>query len=78
MTARREAPRGPASDLIVAMRERAATLSAAHRQVAATMLEDPEFALHASVDVLARRANVSPPTITRFCRSLGCAGLREF
>jgi len=78
VTARRESPRSPASDLIVAMRERAATLSAAQRQVAAAMLEDPEFALHASVDVLARRANVSPPTITRFCRSLGCAGLREF
>lgn len=42
------------------------------------MLEDPEFALHASVDVLARRAKVSPPTITRFCRTLGCSGLREF
>ena len=24
------------------------------------------------------RAGVSPPTITRFCRALGCAGLREF
>ena len=52
-----------------------ASLSLAHQQVAAVMLEDPEFALHASVDVLARRAKVSPPTITRFCRTLGCAGL---
>jgi RpiR family carbohydrate utilization transcriptional regulator len=78
MTARRDTPRGPAADLIVAMRERAATLSLAHQQVAAAMLEDPEFALHANVDALARRANVSPPTITRFCRALGCAGLREF
>ena len=42
------------------------------------MLEDPEFALHANVDALARRAKVSPPTITRFCRALGCSGLREF
>ena len=78
MTGRRDTPRSPAADLIVAMRERAATLSLAHQRVAATMLEDPEFALHASVDVLARRAKVSPPTITRFCRTLGCAGLREF
>jgi RpiR family carbohydrate utilization transcriptional regulator len=69
--------RSPA-DLLAAMRERAPTLSLAQRQVAAAMLEDPEFALHANVDVLARRANVSPPTITRFCRALGCAGLREF
>lgn len=78
MTGRRDTPRGPASDLIVAMREGAASLSSAHQQVAAVMLEDPEFALHASVDVLARRAKVSPPTITRFCRTLGCSGLREF
>src|SRR5436190_20520782 len=78
MTGRRDTSRIPASDLIVAMRERAATLSLAHQRVAATMLEDPEFALHASVDVLARRAKVSPPTITRFCRTLGCSGLREF
>ena len=78
MTGRRDALRGPAPDLIVAMREQAATLSPGHQQVAATMLEDPEFALHANVDALARRAKVSPPTITRFCRALGCAGLREF
>jgi RpiR family carbohydrate utilization transcriptional regulator len=78
MKARREGSRAAGPDLIVAMRERSSTLSSAHRQVAAVMLEDPEFALHASVEVLARRANVSPPTITRFCRTLGCAGLREF
>ena len=42
------------------------------------MLHDPEFALHANVDALARRAAVSPPTITRFCRALGHTGLREF
>jgi RpiR family carbohydrate utilization transcriptional regulator len=78
MKARRDAARTAGPDLIVAMRERAATLSSAHRQVAELILEDPEFALHASVEVLARRANVSPPTITRFCRTLGCAGLREF
>jgi RpiR family carbohydrate utilization transcriptional regulator len=60
------------------MRERSASLSQAQRQVAAAMLDDPEFALRANVDALARRAAVSPPTITRFCRSLGCSGLREF
>src|SRR5690349_30131 len=47
---RRDAVRAPASDLIVAMRERAGALSTAHQQVAAVMLEDPEFALHASVE----------------------------
>ena len=78
MTQRRDPPRTVGGDLLVAMRERARALSPAHRQVAAAMLEDPEFALRANVDALARRAGVSPPTIIRFCRALGCAGLREF
>ena len=67
----RRRPRSP-------VRERAATLSLAQQQVAAAMLDDPEFALHANVDALARRAKVSPPTIIRFCRALGFAGLRDF
>ena len=74
----RSASRPPVSDLLVAMRESSASLSQAQRQVAAAMLDDPEFALRANVDALARRAGVSPPTITRFCRALGYAGLREF
>lgn len=77
MTQRRDTARASA-DLVVTMRERAESLSPAHRQVAAAMLEDPESVLRASVEALARRAGVSPPTIIRFCRELGCAGLREF
>ena len=77
MTQRRDTARASA-DLVVTMRERAESLSPAHRQVAAAMLEDPEAVLRASVEALARRAGVSPPTIIRFCRELGCAGLREF
>src|SRR6186713_1981537 len=60
------------------MRESSTSLSQAQRQVAAAMLDDPEFALRANVDALAERAGVSPPTITRFCRALGYSGLREF
>ena len=74
----RPATRPPASDLLAALREGSASLSQAQRQVAAAMLDDPEFALRANVDALAKRAHVSPPTITRFCRALGYAGLREF
>ena len=74
----RSPARPPVGDLLVAMRESSASLSQAQRQVAAAMLDDPEFALHANVDALARRAGVSPPTITRFCRALGYSGLREF
>ena len=65
-------------DVLLTMRERAGALSPGQRQVAAVMLADPEFAVRANVDALARRAKVSPPTIVRFCRALGFAGLREF
>jgi RpiR family transcriptional regulator, carbohydrate utilization regulator len=74
----RKTLRTPAGDLLVAIRERSAALSQAQQLVAAAVLSDPEFALRANVDALARRAHVSPPTITRFCRALGCAGLRDF
>src|SRR3989442_7606231 len=60
------------------MRERADTLSHGQQRVAAAMLADPDFAVRANVDALARRAKDSPPTIVRFCRALGFGGLREF
>ena len=74
----RPATRPPAGDLLVGLREGSASLSQAQRQVVAAILDDPEFALRANVDALAKRAHVSPPTITRFCHALGYAGLREF
>ena len=74
----RSATRPPAGDLLAALREGSASLSQAQRQVVAAILDDPEFALRANVDALAKRAHVSPPTITRFCHALGYAGLREF
>ncbi len=42
------------------------------------VLDDPEFATEAAIALLAARAAVSEPTVTRFCRTLGCAGLRDF
>src|SRR5438046_1358577 len=78
MTRRRSKLHLPVGDLLLTMRERAGTLSQGQQQVAAAMLADPDFALRANVDALARRAKVSPPTIVRFCRALGFAGLREF
>jgi RpiR family carbohydrate utilization transcriptional regulator len=78
MNKRRPSPRVPNGDLLVTIRERADALPQAQQQVAAAILEDPEFAVRANVDDIARRADVSPPTIIRFCRALGFAGLREF
>ena len=78
MIIRRHSLRSPVGDLVSTMRERAPALPQAQQQVAAAMLEEPEFAVRASVDDLARRAGVSPPTIVRFCRALGFTGLRDF
>ena len=78
MAKRRNVSVPSAGDLLRAMHERSTTLSPAQRQVAAAILEDPQFALRANVDALARRAKVSPPSIIRFCRALGFSGLREF
>jgi len=76
---RRRAPHGmPDCDLLAMICERAERLPQAQQQVAAVVLEDPPFAVRANVDDIARRAGVSPPTIVRFCRAIGCAGLREF
>lgn len=65
-------------DVLAAIDETMEVLPPAQRQVAALMKSDPDFALRANVETLARKARVSPPTIVRFCRSLGCTGLREF
>ena len=74
----RIALRAPTGDLVAGIRARAAAMSKAQRQVAVAMLHAPDFALRANVDDLARRAGVSPPTIVRFCRALGFAGLKDF
>ena len=65
----------PGGRMVIDMRSQ---LVKAKQQVAAAMLADPDFALRANVDALARRAKVSPPTIVRFCRAMGFAGLRDF
>lgn len=72
------AHRAPVGDLVARVRERADALAPAQQQVAAVVVSDPDFAVHANVEDLAARANVSPPTIVRFCRALGFAGLRDF
>jgi RpiR family transcriptional regulator, carbohydrate utilization regulator len=78
VTKRRNELHRPVGDVLLTMREHADALSQGQQRVAAVMLADPEFAVRANVDALARRAKVSPPTIVRFCRALGFAGLREF
>jgi glucokinase len=53
-------------------------LSPAERRVADHVLAQPRSALSAPIAEIARAAQVSQPTVIRFCRSLGCEGLSDF
>lgn len=65
-------------DIISHLKEARAGMRPAEQRVADTVLADVQFAVHASNAEIAQRSNVSEPTVTRFCRSLGCAGVRDF
>ena len=53
-------------------------LSPAERRVADHVLAHAREALGAPIAAIARAAQVSQPTVIRFCRSLGCEGLSDF
>ncbi len=53
-------------------------LSSAERKVAEVALAEPKWFVHAAVAEIAERAQVSQPTVIRFCRSLNFKGLPEF
>jgi glucokinase len=53
-------------------------LSTAEQRVADLVLAEPRSVLSDPIVDIARRAGVSQPTVVRFCRSLGCAGLSDF
>ncbi len=53
-------------------------LSRSERKVAEIILEDPQHCIRASIATLAKQAEVSEPTVNRFCRSLGCSGFPDF
>lgn len=67
-----------AQELIAALADEAGKLSALERKLAASVLADVNFAINASITDIADRAGVSAPTVTRFCRRLGCASFSDF
>ncbi|RQH05318.1 MurR/RpiR family transcriptional regulator [Paraburkholderia dinghuensis] len=68
----------PVSNLIHHIRDVAESLRPAERKVADMVLGDVDFAMRASITELALRADVSEPSVTRFCRAVGAHGLRDF
>lgn len=53
-------------------------LSKSERKVADVILAAPQETMHSSIAILARRAEVSEPTVNRFCRHLDTKGFPDF
>ena len=54
------------------------SLSPAEKRVADYVLTHPRSAMNEPIAQIANAAEVSQPTVIRFCRSLGCEGLSDF
>ena len=65
-------------DIIAQIKAAYDDLRPAERRVADVVLDEVRFAVDATNAELARRAEVSEPTVTRFCRAIGCEGVRDF
>ncbi len=65
-------------DIFAILQEERSQFSAAEQKIADILLGDFDFAVKASIIELAEKAEVSPPTVTRFCRRLGCQNYADF
>jgi len=54
------------------------SLSKSERKVALTVLKSPDIAVSENITALAKKAQVSEPTVVRFCRAIGYDGWQEF
>lgn len=69
---------GGIPDILSIIKDSYAELRPAERRVADVVLADVTFSVDASNAEIARKADVSEPTVTRFCRAIGCDGVRDF
>ena len=68
----------PGSAILGQIRRACGELSPAELRVAEHVLAHPRAVLNQPIVEIARAAQVSQPTVIRFCRSLGCEGLSDF
>lgn len=54
------------------------SFSKSERKVADVILSSPNTVIHASIAALAKQANISEPTVNRFCRRLDTKGYPDF
>lgn len=66
------------ADIITRLQMMAQDGTKSDRRLASMVLSEPDFVSKAAISEIAARAAISEPTVTRFCRSLGCEGLRDF
>jgi RpiR family carbohydrate utilization transcriptional regulator len=64
-------------DILRSIRDALPALSISHQRIAQVILEDPSRAVQNNIEDLAKRANVSAPTVVRFARAVDCDGLRD-
>src|SRR5471030_1249742 len=67
-----------AIDIVSRMQRVESDLSPAERAVADAVKADYELATRLTISELAGKANVSQPSVTRFCRSVGCSSFGQF
>lgn len=64
-------------DIVYQIRARQNQFSQQEAKVAQTILDDVAFASSATIELLATQAGVSPATITRFAKTIGCDDIRD-
>ncbi|WP_269933839.1 MurR/RpiR family transcriptional regulator [Serratia liquefaciens] len=64
-------------DIVYQIRARQNQFSQQEAKVAQTILDDIAFASSATIELLASQAGVSPATITRFAKTIGCDDIRD-
>jgi glucokinase len=71
-------PSGARSAVFERIRQMRDALTRAERRVADLAINHPRSIINDPIADIARKADVSQPTVIRFCRSLGCQGLSDF
>jgi len=66
------------ASLLQLMKSDTIRLSKSDKKLAAIIHNDPVSVIHQSIALLATTAEVSEPTVNRFCHKLGCDGYPDF
>lgn len=65
-------------DIFAVLQEIEPDLSKSEQALAALLTSNTDFAVNASITEMAEKTGISPPTVTRFCRRLGCQNFADF